>query len=397
MKQRVTEALSLALAISTVLCVGLGLIACQSDRSMFQAPAKMDDELVSEQRQAIAAADSALQAQNWSAAEEQFAQFTRRYPVSVFSAQAFFGRARALEGLGQYEAANKIYRNVGEQARTSSPSSAAMAYVRMSYCYEALGDETRLTAALMDAEGLGAALPADVRNIEIPTRKAASLVRKGQNDEARKILLQVEKNLPDVSLESPSELRERHAKLLLAIGSQDLQAVNVDNFLPTMDSLQALQPFLWRAGILKAQPWSQTAIEKLSGSYTTMANMAFNPPKPEAGRSELSSERFRTELQKRWVARLLEAIESLKSFSAGDLSEGGEAFVQLIKQIENNGQQILWGRQSLTPLTDESKVQHRQRKQGRVKTTETTDAVETTKDKAKDANVADPNLKEGNP
>jgi tetratricopeptide (TPR) repeat protein len=391
-------------------------VSCQSTPDKFAAPTKIEDEVLAEQRLAIANGQAALDAGNWSAADEQFALFMRRYPVSLFSAEAHFGRGRALEGLGQPQAAIQIYRPVGEQARKTAPDTAARAYLRMSYCYEVLGDEVRLMAALADAESFGDKLPKDVRTLEIPVRKAASYMRMGQRDEARKMLKAVEKNLPDVSAISPEDQRQRHAEILVNLGSQDLQSVTPDNFLPAVDALQALQPFLWKAVTLKVAPHSQSAADQLRNSYFTLANLAFRPPTIGGGRSEESSQRHQAELQKKWVARLLESIEALKIFSADSLADGGEQLTSTLKQIEDNGRKILWGRQSLTPLTEESKVHQRPRKEGRVRSqphfdTEKTAGkgggqIDVPRPDLTDALVPtvegtvapeDPNLKKGNP
>jgi len=368
---------------SSGLVVFLG--ACQATKSVFERTVKVDEKILQEQKAAIEVAETSLEAQNWAVAEEQFSVFMRKYPVSSYSAQAYFGKARSLEGLGQYQAAVQVYRTLGEQARKTSPEQAAMAYVRMSYCYEALGDETRLMAALADADSFAEALPEEVRQLEIPTRRAASMMRRGLADEARKILKQVEKNLPDVSERSSLELRSKHARILTALGAQDLRAITPENYIATLETVQALQPFLWKAVTLKATPWSDQAAEKLRLTYFTLANLAFNPPKLDAGRSESVSARYRSELQKTWVARLLESLENLKTFSTEALSEAGGELPQLVGEIEENGRKILWGRQNLTPLTDESKVHHQLKKEVRLVSPPEL------------ADPSDPNLQEGRP
>lgn len=377
--------------------LALGLSACASTKSPFVAAPPAEDAALAEQRKLIETAQSALQSQNWAAAEERFTLFIRRYPVSFYSAQAFYGRGRALEGLGQPQAAIQVYRQLGEQARAAAPDMAARAYVRMSYCYESLGDETRLQAALADAENLGASLPKETRTLEIPTRKAASLMRMGRRDEARRILARVEKELPDVRASSPDDQRLRHAEILANLGSLDVKAVTPENYLPTVEALQALQPFLWKAVALRAGPWSQYAADQLRESYFTLANLAFSPPKLEVGRSQDASARYQAELQKKWVARLLESAEALKTFAAGDLADGGESLTTTLAQIEDNGRKILWGRQSATPLTEESKARQGPRKDGRVVSEPVFDAEKGGEPApAPRMDPADPNLK-GNP
>lgn len=385
------------------------LAACASTKSPFVASPNNEDPVIAEQRKAIETAQSQLQSQNWSAAEEQFTLFIRKYPVSFYSAQAFYGRGRALEGLGQPAAAIQVYRQLGEQARTAAPEFAARAYVRMSYCHESLGDEARLQAALADAEKLADALPSDVRYLEIPTRKAASLMRMGRRDEARRLLAKVEKDLPDVRPTSPDDQRLRHAEILANLGTLDVKSVTPENFLPTLEALQALQPFLWKAITLRAGAWSNHAADQLRAAYFNLAGLAFSPPKVEGGRSQESSARYQAELQKKWVARLLESSAALKTYAGGDLSEGGESLVTTLAQIEENGRKILWGRQSLTPLTEESKVHQNPRKDGRVVSEPMFDAERGAEVKdpptemteplipAPKIDAADPNLKEGRP
>lgn len=366
---------------------------CATLKSPFATPVKVDEEATSEQRRFIESAQSALQAQNWATAEEQFSAFLRRYPVSVYTAQAYYGRGRALEGLGQPAAAIQVYRELGEQARTVAPEMAARAYVRMSYAYEVLGDETRGLAALADAEGLGEALPEETRRLEIPTRRAAALMRLGRKDEARRLLAKVEKELPDVSAASPENRRREHAEILLGLGTLNVGGVTPENFLPTVEAVQALQPFLWRVVRLKVSPASAAASDQLKDAYFGLAQLAFSPPKIVDGRDRDVRERAQAELQKKWVARLLESVSALKILAADDLTEGGETLVSTISQIEENGRQILWGRQTLTPLTEESKFHQGTRKEGRV----ISEPVFDTEKSPPAVDRADPNLNEVRP
>lgn len=365
-----TQPLPLVCLLLAALTVAVAVGCSSTTKSPYQAPVNASDDAVSEQRKAVEAAENALQSMNFVSSEELFAQFIRRYPVSVYSAQAHYGRARSLEALGRLPEAIQIYRSLGEQAQIVAPDRAAMAYLRLSYCYEAMGDEARLMAALADAERLADAkagtLSDEARTIEIPARQAASMMRRGQNNEARAILRKIEKSLPDVSPESSSELRDRHAKLLVAMGTLQLQGVNADNYLPTLDTFQALQIFLWKAVLLKSNPSSEMALERLSHGYTLFANLAFDPPQAQNGQSDAAATRLRADLQRRWVARLLESIQELKIYSDANLSQAGEAFTSLIGQIEEGSRKVLWGRSTTNPLTEESKALTTPRREGRV-------------------------------
>lgn len=376
-------------------------MGCQATRSLFEAAPTVDAELLAEQRKEVEAAEATLLTQNWSVALEQYNAFLKRFPISRFTAQAYFGRGRALEGLGKYDEAIQVYRNSAEQARVASPEQAAMAYLRMSYCYEGVGDETRLMAALADAEAFTDHLSMEIRQLEIPTRRAASLMRRGQRNEAQKILRQVESNMPDVGPNSSSELKTKHVRLLISLGNLDLKALTSETILSYIDAVQALQGFLWKAVVLKVSPESEQAGEILHASYLALANMAFNPPSIEAGRTQQMSSRYRAELQKKWVAQLLESIEKLKKFSNEGFSEGGEKLAALFKQIEDNGQRVLWGQKPITPLTEESQVYNQIKKEGRVVSPPMFDAEKGSPASdpvpATPPDAADPNLKEGQP
>lgn len=331
------------------------MLSCSSaPKSPFQEPSKSDAVQGNEHRLAVEAGERSLAAGKWKEAETQFADFVRRHPISTYSARAYYGQARSLEGQGRYPEAINLYRQVGEQARTTAPDVAAMAYLRLSFCYEALGDENRLVAALTDAETLGESLPEDIRTIQLPARRAASLLRRGQGAEARQILKKVEKALPDVNVHSPMELRQRHADLLLTMGTQQFQGLNAENYLPTLETFEALQLFLWKAMLLKSPPASDQALAQLTEGYSALSKLAFQPPAPQSGQTPASSQRWQEELQKRWVARLMESLQSLKIVAEGRVSEGGEHFASLIGKIDEKANQILWGRQSSTPLTGEA-------------------------------------------
>lgn len=318
------------------------------------------------QAKEIEPAERALQNEDWGKALQLFSEFTTHHPISVYLLQANYGMARAKEGLGHCDEALPIYRRIGEEGREKASEFAALSYLRMVSCFEPLGDESRVAAAIADAERLAASLPDEARNLELPAKKAASLARRGLNDEARIILRKVERSLPQMSAESPLEARTRHAKLLLQIGVIESAGLSADQYLARVDVLQSLQPFLWKSALLKVPGISDQAQGILLKNYQALGSFIQSAPEFNSGRNQRSAQRMKLELQRKWAGRLSESIESLRLLSDRDFAEAGEGFVQGMSEVEDVTRQVLWGRQSETPLTEESKALNAPMKPGRV-------------------------------
>ena len=350
----------------------LGMTACQTSQELFQAPKKVDEDLRKSQEARILKAEEQLAAQNYQPAEDQFKSYLKEHPVSVYTAHAYYGLARSLEFQEKWAEAIEIYKILSVQAKTLRPELSALAMYRLSYCYEALGDEIRTQATLLDAEGMAMHLPAAIREVEIPARQAASLLRRGDFPAAKKLLVKLNESVPAVFNLAQSPNQNEMARVFLQIGTLSLRPLSADNYLLYLDTFENLQTYLWRSWSLNQEPWSERAKEQLLGSYQTFWNRAQDLEIGPKGMDAQASARIKGETQRKWIGALVKMAGSLKAYAGDEIS--GKTPVtpglsEFIAQIEKQGDAVLYGQQELLPLTPEAKALNAPKRAGTVNAT----------------------------
>lgn len=301
---------------------------------------------------------SEMQNQNWPEAEKKLKAYIDSHPISTLSAQAKLNLGRSIEEQHRYPEALKIYREVAMEARRTAPDLAGMASLRMSACYEALGDEPHVMSALTDASSLASSLPVEMRELEIPARRAASWLRRKQYDEAKKELNRVDRALPGLFPPEDQSKRAEEARILYSISQLSLNSLQPENFLSLLDTQERLQNYLWRAMELKVEPWSGLAEKKLSENYETFVAAAAN--------YKDHSQRKQLETRRQWMAAIVKSLEALKAYSGGDSQNVSPNFTKLVVQIEKQASGDLWSLQDSNPLTPEAKSRDQLKRQGRV-------------------------------
>src|SRR5690606_11182030 len=137
-----------------------------------------------------------------------------------------------------------------------------LAYLRISSCHEALGDDTRAWSALGDAERFQDSMSREVRELEIPARRAAARLRRGDYEQAKKDLQRVDRAFSAVY--PPNDPRnDDQAKILYSIAQFSTESLGPENFLRRLEAFEGLQTYLWRAAELGSSPWSERALRKL--------------------------------------------------------------------------------------------------------------------------------------
>lgn len=339
--------------------LSLSSIGCQSTQDLFKSPKAVDESLRKEQEAAILSAEESLANLDYLKAETQFKDYLKAHPVSVYTAHAYYGLGRSLEFQEKWPEAIEIYRILAQQARVLRPELSALALYRLSYCYESLGDEIRTQATLMDAEGMGLHLPMSVREVEIPARKAASLLRRGEFNEARKLLIKLNESVPAVFNLAQSPNQNEMARVFLQIGTLSLRPLAEQNFLLYLDAFENLQIYLWRSWSLNQAPWSERAKEQLMAGYQTFWNRTQDLEIGPRGLDAAALARIRAETQRKWIGAILKTAGALKAYAGEEnLEKSGvtPGLSEFLSQIEKQGDAVLYGQQELLPLTFESKL-----------------------------------------
>lgn len=338
------------------ICAAFLLAGCQSAQKVFDAPqTKEQPEIQRQQEQSMLEGERRLEIGDFSGAEELYKAYLKRSPISYFTAQAYYGLGRSLEFQGKWNEALEVYRTLANQGRELRPDLAGLALYRQAYCYEALGDEVRTMTSLQDAEALSAHLPNEVKLIEIPAKKAASLLRKGELKEAQKLLTQVNAAVPGVFLLAENPRNAEMARVFLQIGSLSLEPVNSQNYLVYLESFQSLQIYLWRAFKLNEGQVSQDAERQLLGTLQKFWQMAQELPVELPGLDPEAASRVRTEIRRKWAGAFLKALSALKLYAGDDLQLTNSAGLpQQIAALDQAADQMLYGDANRLPLTPES-------------------------------------------
>lgn len=348
------------------------LSGCTSTEEIFKAPKKVDEGLRKTQEDRILRAEEQLAALNYAQAEEQFKSYLKDNPVSVYTAHAYYGLGRSLEFQEKWAEAIEIYKILSQQAKTLRPELAALGMYRLSYCYEALGDEIRTQATLLDAEGMAMHLPAAVREVEIPARQAASLLRRGDFAGAKKLLVKLNEAVPAVFNLAQAPNQNEMARVFLQIGTLSLRPLSEENFLLYVDTFENLQTYLWRSWSLNQEPWSERAREQLLGSYQNFWNRTQDIEIGPKGMDAQAAARIRSETQRKWIGAIVKMAGSLKSYAGDEITEKKNVtpgLSEFLAQIEKQGDAVLYGQQELLPLTTESKAINSIKRAGTVNAT----------------------------
>ena len=277
--------------------------------------------------------------------------------VSIFSTQAQYGLGRTLEVQGRYEDAIAIYRELAEQARLNAPDFAGLAYFRMSHCYEALGDETRVSSSLSDVMTFAKALPKEIIEIEIPARRAASWMRRGEIERAKAELTKVDRSFPGIFPPNDPATLNDQARILYSAGELSLETLKDDTFMSLIQTHEELQTYLWRAIQTRADPYAEKARAKLTERYGTFMALAMSYAN--------ESKRKQDESRRQWMAAILKSMQTLRNYAGDDWSKAPQDLVAAMMTVEMQANATLFAAQDLTPLTPEAKRRSPQ-KEGRV-------------------------------
>jgi tetratricopeptide (TPR) repeat protein len=291
--------------------------------------------------------------------------FLQSNPTSPWTQAAILNSGRALEGLSRWSEAAARYRSV-IVATEKAPKLQAMALYRLSFCLEALSDDTSEVAVLNDLISRQANLPPEIGNAEVPARLAAAYARVGNFDRAIEFYNQAEGGITKLrastATKSGDPIPEWLPRTLYFMGNMSFRAVTFDDFEIAMRPLARGQIYLLQAAEFGREPWSTKSAEALMKIYSGLWTVIETAPLASSDDPVIAK---RKQQRRQWQlsSLLLDAIVELQARalpkgSAGVSSQADQA-MELVAEIEKKLGGLLQERPAGEGLTAEAAARSR--------------------------------------
>jgi tetratricopeptide (TPR) repeat protein len=335
----------------------LFLAGCSSFQ-MGRGDDSLQNQRVIEERDLNAAQDQ-LTTGSYVQAQKQYKTFQETYPRSNFFQASRIGEAQALEGQGKWVEAAAIYRDVVLKTRNLQPDIAAMALYRMSFCDEALGDDQKTVADLLDAKSLRNTLPLTVGHAEIPARLASAYSRMGREKEAVQYLNEAEKGIAKIRTESePGKLeKDWLAKTYYQMGSVTTNQLSPENFDAFVASQKYVQVYLLKTLELNDSRWSPKALKQLKNTYNEMFLQVDAVKQNRSQQAHLGGA----------LIELIDRAELYKPVSGQTQNSYQIEFFTLTTEVRTKTERLLYQGHESMGLTEESKKLNSIKRSGRTK------------------------------
>ncbi len=309
-----------------------------------------------------------LEQEKFADAFASFEEFLSRNPASPYTQVAVFNSARALEGLNRWNEAVERYRSVMKNT-DRAPFLQALAIYRISFCHEALGNDSQTVAALVDAQRRSTDLPEEIAVAELPARLAAAYARVGAVDEAIRFYNRAESGVSRLRSRGGkgSDLPEWLPRTLYFMGRMSLRQISWEAFEITLRPVGKAQLYLLQAAELEYGTWSEKATKELIQVYESVWSVLQNIPAADSEEGILQ----RREAQKRQLELAALTMNSLRELRAArspttkDGSEHVKAIFAFVDRLEENISQLIEEPPAGSGLTPEAKAR-RERVRGKV-------------------------------
>jgi tetratricopeptide (TPR) repeat protein len=318
----------------------------------------VDPAVRATQEKQIVEAEDTLEKQDFKIAAELFTKFEEENPQSIFIQQARLGLARSFHGLGDFAAANEIYRNVQQAARQAEPAVAARALYYHSFTAAAMGDDVRALALLTDAYSVKASLPEEIGLAELPARLAASYFTLGDQKKARAFFSEAESGVAFLRAKRVNEPnRDWLAKIYLMMGQFNTTQLGTESISAHIDSLGFIQIFLLRAVEAQGVPWSEKALEHFKESYRDLTQLIESLPM-NTTMDQGAAQRELMDRKSKSYEKMLVILNELENYRSPEIDEKNQqvnALFAFASEVRRLSQDFLQKNVSYTPLTPESR------------------------------------------
>lgn len=339
------------------LVAALSLLGCGTFPSRSEEGA-LQTQKIAEERE-LQAADDLIARGQFAEAQKLFKDFQGRYPQSMYFQASRLGEAQALQGQGKWVEAVNIERDVFLKTKNLQPDIAALAQYRMSFAYEALGDDQKTVASLLDAKSLGSALPKAVVWAEVPARLASVYSRLGREKEAIQYLNEAEKGIAKLREEqSVTSLRKDWlAKTYVQMGTASTNQLSVDNFESFVNGQKLVQVYLLKAMELDDPVWSPQALKQLKATYQDLYVQVEAVRENRSQLAHLGGS----------LVELIDRAELYRPLTGQPQNSYQIEFFTLLANMKAKTEKLLYQGQESMGLTEESQKLNSIKRAGRVK------------------------------
>lgn len=266
---------------------------------------------------ALSQIEQQLTSGHFEAALEGANQFQAAHPFSLRSQKVRFFKGRALEELGRWSEAEQTYRAISVISEKNQPEISALALYRLSYVYEALGDNQRVLTSLFEAGKYAPFLPPEVTNAEIPSRLAMVYAKENNAAEARKWLVQADLGLRKTFDSRKEPLTEAWlAQTYYNMGAISTEQLSNDNIMTVLQGQQAVQKYLIRALQYGDPVWSAKAREKLKSTYLDLWKAIEAYPEP-GGYEPLVAQKIKKDEQLKLAGPFMDLLSEAELYRPG--------------------------------------------------------------------------------
>lgn len=326
--------------------------------SLFQRQPENTGQEQAQERAQLVNAEKALAAGSFDQSVILFKEFQGLHPQSQYLQASRLGEAQSFAGQGKWQEALDLYRDISVKTRVYQPEIAALALYRMSFAYEALGDDLKTVASLLDAKTLGQYLPLEIALAEIPARLAIVYGRQDREREAIAYLNEAERGIEKVQAEKGTELpQDWLVKTYVQMGGVSTNQLSAGNFAAFVRGQKLVQVYLLRALRLGDGVWSKRALTTLLETYRDLY-------------TQVEAQREARHLQSSFGAELLgliERAELYKPLSGQNMNSYETEFFAYLLEVRKKTELLIYNAGETMGLTEESQRLHSLKRAGRVK------------------------------
>lgn len=286
-----------------------------------------------------------------------FKEFQGLHPQSHFLQAARLGQAQSLAGLERWQESIELYRDVAVKTRTYQPDITAVALYKMSFAYEAQGDDLRTASSLLDAKKLGQYLPSEIAKAEIPARLAIVYGRQDREDEAIAYLNEAERGIDAVQTEKGKDLpKDWLARTYVQMGGVSTNQLSADNFASFVRGQKLVQIYLFRALRLSDANWSKRSQTLLQETYRNLFTQFEALRENRSLQSSLGAE----------LLGLMDQADLYRPLAGQKMNSYESEFFQFLSEVRKKTESILYESGETMGLTQESQRLNSIKRSGRV-------------------------------
>lgn len=326
--------------VLAVLMISWCLLGC----SLFPFQKSTEAERTNPETIERTAIEQQMKSQNYEAALKGIVIFQSDYPYSLSLQKVRFLKGNALEELGRWSEAEQTYKAISTMSERNQPEISAMALYRLSFVYEALGDDQRVITTLFEAAKYAQYLPPQVVNAEIPSRLAMIYAKENNAKEAQKWLLEADRGLKK-TLDTRQEplTNEWLSQIYYNMGSISTQQLSNDNILTIIQGQRAVQKYLIRALQYGDPTWSVKALAKLKSTYLDLWKAIENYPEP-SGYESLVAQKMKKDEQGRLAgpfSGLLNEADLYRPGSEQKVNQYQSEFFNFLDELQTRVRAVL--------------------------------------------------------